>query len=152
MIVDGDGPEILDGSVLRPLQELIVNPSDGRIDEAEAINNLGQIVGSGLHNGRREAFILTPVSETSEPLPLGSNDSTVVWDVSEDWTPPDQPDHQTVDTPGDNNSDDIANDDTTNDDTGSGDTNDEFFHRLSSNPSPCACHQAASARAASRCA
>ena len=99
------GPSVLDGSILRHIQELIVNPSGWRIDEGLAINNLGQIVGTGLHNGNREGFILTPVSETAEPLPIGPNDVAVVWDPPPGWhwSPPDQQDDQTVDSSADDN-------------------------------------------------
>ena len=69
---------------------------------------MGQIVGTGLHNGNLQAFILTPVSETSQPLPLGPKDSTVVWGVPEDWTPPDGPENQTADTSNEDEADDSA--------------------------------------------
>ena len=68
------GPSVLDGSILRHIQEVVTNASGWRIDEATAINNLGQIVGTGLHNGSPEGFILTPISDTPEPLPIGPND------------------------------------------------------------------------------
>ncbi len=34
---------------------------------ANAINNAGQIVGSGTHNGASRAFLLTPVSNVESP-------------------------------------------------------------------------------------
>src|SRR5437764_11214678 len=47
------GPSVLDGSILRHIQEVATNASGWRINEATAINNLGQIVGTGLYNGNR---------------------------------------------------------------------------------------------------
>jgi probable HAF family extracellular repeat protein len=39
----------------------LISPASGWIlDEAQGINNRGQIIGKGIHNGQRHAFLLTP--------------------------------------------------------------------------------------------
>jgi uncharacterized membrane protein len=49
------------------LDDLLPRDSGWRIYDARAINDLGQIVGRGDHNGVAEAFVMTPVPE---PLPI----------------------------------------------------------------------------------
>ena len=51
-----------DGGVLELQAVLDAAPGAGwTLTSATAINNLGQIVGSGIHNGQTRAFLLTPV-------------------------------------------------------------------------------------------
>jgi probable HAF family extracellular repeat protein len=53
---------------LTDLDQLIPGNSGWTITNADAINDTGQIVGSGVHNGRQRAFLLTP-SQTPVPEP-----------------------------------------------------------------------------------
>jgi len=57
---------IRDGNLLRDLNALIPRNSGWQILHANAINDKGQIVGDGLHNGLKRAFVLTP---TGVPFP-----------------------------------------------------------------------------------
>ncbi len=43
-----------------PLNELVVNGSGWYLSYVAAINDAGQIVGTGFHNGQQRAFLLTP--------------------------------------------------------------------------------------------
>lgn len=54
------------GTGLVDLNSLLVNGSGWVLEDASAVNNEGQIAGSGLYQGRNEAFLLTPVT-TPEP-------------------------------------------------------------------------------------
>jgi hypothetical protein len=45
---------------------LLIDPTTGWVlNEASGINESGQIVGWGLHNGQTRAFLITPVPEAS---------------------------------------------------------------------------------------
>jgi hypothetical protein len=46
---------------MRNLNDLLINDSGWTLNEATAINDKGQIVGNGVHNGNKCAFLLTPV-------------------------------------------------------------------------------------------
>ena len=46
---------------LRDLNDLIPARSDWVLDSAEAVNDMGQIVGNGLFKGNHHAFLLTPL-------------------------------------------------------------------------------------------
>jgi len=46
---------------MRDLSELIPAGRGWTLEEATAINDQGQIVGAGLHHGRKRAFLLTPI-------------------------------------------------------------------------------------------
>jgi probable HAF family extracellular repeat protein len=48
-----------DGSIV-DLNTLIPQGLGWTLTDAAAINNLGQIVGSGMHNGQARAYLLTP--------------------------------------------------------------------------------------------
>lgn len=67
----GDGAFVWDETNgIRNLNGLIDPSSGWRLDEAFAINDLGQIVGQGrLNNGSTRAFLLTPTAPV--PLPAG---------------------------------------------------------------------------------
>lgn len=52
---------VWDGGKLYDLNTLIHARSGWTLRDAVAINNCGQIAGSGVHSGRRRAFLLTPV-------------------------------------------------------------------------------------------
>jgi probable HAF family extracellular repeat protein len=56
---------------LSTLPEVLAAGWESLID-AEEINDLGQIVGNGVHNGTTHAFLLTPSGEVAEPplIPL----------------------------------------------------------------------------------
>ncbi len=52
---------VYQGSKMQDLNEMIPRDSDWTLENAQAINDRGQIVGQGLHGGRERAFLLTPV-------------------------------------------------------------------------------------------
>jgi hypothetical protein len=47
------------------LNTLIRDGSGWQLEEAAAINDLGQIVGYGYYDGEKRAFLLTPIPEPS---------------------------------------------------------------------------------------
>jgi probable HAF family extracellular repeat protein len=49
-----------ENGVLLDLNTLLPEKSGWTLEEARDINNRGQICGTGVLNGRREAFLLTP--------------------------------------------------------------------------------------------
>jgi probable HAF family extracellular repeat protein len=53
---------ISDGRTMVNLNDLIASGSGWTLDQATGINNLGQIVGYGMHDGEQRSFLLTPVS------------------------------------------------------------------------------------------
>jgi probable HAF family extracellular repeat protein len=53
--------------VMHKLNNLIPADSGWDLTTARGINDLGQIVGSGFHNGEMRAFLLTPIPEPSAP-------------------------------------------------------------------------------------
>jgi uncharacterized membrane protein len=64
--INADGAFLYDGSTLNNLSNLI-DPSSGWVlQNAKDINNLGQIIGTGLLNGEFHGFLLTP---TAVPVP-----------------------------------------------------------------------------------
>jgi hypothetical protein len=52
------------GGVWMQLRQRLVNPGGWTLAHAAAINNLGQIVGSGIFNGASAGFVLTPAPAT----------------------------------------------------------------------------------------
>jgi probable HAF family extracellular repeat protein len=54
-----------ENSVMYDLNGLIPGGSGWQLEEAAGINDLGQIVGYGYHDGQKRAFLLTPVPEPS---------------------------------------------------------------------------------------
>jgi len=65
LLWDGDGQ-------MSDLNDLLDESGAGwTLTSAQAINNLGQIAGVGLHNGQSRAFILNPIPEPSSFLALG---------------------------------------------------------------------------------
>lgn len=56
---------IIANRVMNDLNDLIAGDSGWVLSSAESINDLGQIVGNGIHNGNNRAFLLTPVPEPS---------------------------------------------------------------------------------------
>ncbi len=60
---------LYDGSRILDLNDLIRSDSRWYLSGARAINNLGQIVGIGNHNGQNRAFLLTPSGDSSLPAP-----------------------------------------------------------------------------------
>jgi len=58
---------IYSGGLIKPLQTLIASNSGWMLEEATGINDGGQIVGWGIHNGVRRAFLLTPGSADTIP-------------------------------------------------------------------------------------
>ncbi len=58
---------------MKDLNDLIPAGSDWVLSSALAINNRGQIVGSGFHSGRRRAFLLTPVPLSITSFTLSPN-------------------------------------------------------------------------------
>lgn len=76
-VVVGDGfygPEgsafVYEAGTHYQLATLVNGLNGDTIDSALDINNHGQIVGCGTHNGRTEAFVLTPNGVTVPPPPL----------------------------------------------------------------------------------
>ena len=58
------------GGGVRDLNELIPSNSGWVLTEARGVNDAGQIVGNGLHNGQQRAFLLTPTSGTDTNPPV----------------------------------------------------------------------------------
>jgi uncharacterized membrane protein len=54
-----------DGGVFELQALLDASGAGWRIESVSALNNLGQIVGTGIHNGLPRAFVLTPVQQRS---------------------------------------------------------------------------------------
>ena len=48
------------GTQMIDLNTRLVNPAGWRLEEATGINNKGEIVGSGIYNGEKRAFVLVP--------------------------------------------------------------------------------------------
>ena len=66
LLWDGDGQ-------MSDLNDLLDESGTGwTLASAEAINNLGQITGTGLYDGQTRAFILNPIPEPSSLLALGA--------------------------------------------------------------------------------
>jgi probable HAF family extracellular repeat protein len=63
---------ISNGTNSTDLNLLISDPSWDNLDEADAINNSGQIVGTGRHNGLQKAFLLSPARPRFSPSELES--------------------------------------------------------------------------------
>lgn len=66
-IADGSShPFIVDNGVMKDLNNLLVSSATGWVlNNAADINELGQIVGTGIHDGHTRAYIMTPVPITS---------------------------------------------------------------------------------------
>jgi uncharacterized membrane protein len=70
--VDGDGrevPTIWNQTIPSDLNNLIPANSEWDLMEANAINDSGQIVGSGNYKGEQAVFLLTPLSVSTVPEP-----------------------------------------------------------------------------------
>jgi probable HAF family extracellular repeat protein len=64
-------PFLYDGTVIRNLNSMLATSStDWLLTEATAINDLGQIAGTGYYNGLQHAFLLNPESSVPEPASL----------------------------------------------------------------------------------
>jgi len=63
---------LYDGGTMHDLNDLIFEGSDWLLYEARDINNLGQIVGTGMINGENRAFLLNPVPIPGANWLLGS--------------------------------------------------------------------------------
>jgi probable HAF family extracellular repeat protein len=63
------GAFLNDGSTTIDLNTLVASISGWTLQDAKDINNLGQIVGTGLLNGEQHGFLLTP---TAVPLPAAA--------------------------------------------------------------------------------
>jgi probable HAF family extracellular repeat protein len=66
------------GSTITPLDTLIPGGSGWTLQQANGINDRGQIVGAGLHNGHTRAYLLTPAFSATvnfgpagSPVPVG---------------------------------------------------------------------------------
>lgn len=55
------------GTGLIDLNSLLINGSGWMLQNANGVNNAGQIAGTGLFDGRKEAFLLSPAANTPEP-------------------------------------------------------------------------------------
>ena len=64
------------------LNTLIPADSGWRIEQADDINNNGQIVGYGYLNGSQRAFLLTPKNTTSQPVDSASSEVAPGGDLS----------------------------------------------------------------------
>jgi probable HAF family extracellular repeat protein len=60
-----------DGTQMVDLNARLWNPSGWLLREAMAINDAGQIVGEGYHNGALRAFLLQPMSRSPVIIPCG---------------------------------------------------------------------------------
>ena len=56
------GGFLYSGGTLTELRALVVPALGWQLDHARAVNDAGRIVGDGLHNGLRHAYLLTPTS------------------------------------------------------------------------------------------
>jgi probable HAF family extracellular repeat protein len=56
---------LISTKIMIDLNNLIASDSGWELMSAEGINNCGQIVGYGIHNGNPRAFLLTPIPEPS---------------------------------------------------------------------------------------
>lgn len=80
VVGDNDGVAfIYQGSGLVDLNTLISPLSGWTLQTARDINNLGQIVGYGFHNGNPRAFLLNPVPEPSTLLLAAIGAGAVAW-------------------------------------------------------------------------
>lgn len=77
-----------DGLGMLNLNDLLIDSEDWRLWTATAINNSGQIVGNGLHNGVQRAFLLTPVDAgpETETIAPGMLDPGILDAVEENKT------------------------------------------------------------------
>ncbi|MHB1457339.1 MAG: hypothetical protein ACYC0V_10530 [Armatimonadota bacterium] len=57
-------PFIWENGRMRDLNDLIPRNSGWTLNEPSAINDKGQIVGSGVHDGKDRAYLLTPIGKT----------------------------------------------------------------------------------------
>jgi probable HAF family extracellular repeat protein len=70
-ITGGDKHAFIYDTTMSDLNDLLVSGSGWTLQEARAINELGQIVGWGLHDNIVHAFLLTPVPEPGTLVLLG---------------------------------------------------------------------------------
>ena len=70
---NGGGPRafVHDGTRMTDLNSILWNPGGWLLREADAVNDAGQIVGSGVLNGQEHAFFLQPMSRPPQFLPCG---------------------------------------------------------------------------------
>jgi probable HAF family extracellular repeat protein len=70
---NGGGPRafVHDGTRMTDLNSVLWNPGGWLLREADAVNDAGQIVGSGVLNGQEHAFFLQPMSRPPQFLPCG---------------------------------------------------------------------------------
>ena len=58
---------LYDGTTMIDLNTRLIDPTDWQLMEANAINDKGQIVGTGLYKGEQVAFLLLPKLHPSDP-------------------------------------------------------------------------------------
>ena len=58
---DNAGAFVYSGGKMQDLNRLIPRGSGWTLGDARAINDKGQIVGDGQHDGKQRAFLLTPI-------------------------------------------------------------------------------------------
>ena len=68
--VSGNSAFLYSGGKLTDLNSAIDPNAGWTLDYANGINNNGQITGFGFHDGRTEAFLLTPNAAVPEPSSL----------------------------------------------------------------------------------
>jgi probable HAF family extracellular repeat protein len=70
---NGGGPRafVHDGTHMIDLNTILWNGGSWLLREADAVNDAGQIVGSGILNGQQHAFFLQPMSRPPQFLPCG---------------------------------------------------------------------------------
>ncbi len=61
-------PFLYQNGVLSDLNTLIPASSHWELQTVSGINNRGQIIGSGIHNGKTQTFLLTPDKQATKPL------------------------------------------------------------------------------------
>jgi hypothetical protein len=89
---EGDSNTIYDAVIfdyerkIHSLISLVTTGLEGwsNLTEAKAINNKGQIVGTGTYNGKKTSFILTPLSDATPPTQTPPSSDVPVCEVGAD--------------------------------------------------------------------
>ncbi len=89
---EGDSNNIYDAVIfdferkIHSLISLVTTGLEGwsNLTEAKAINNKGQIVGTGTYNGKKTSFILTPLSDTTPPTQIPPSSDAPICEVGAD--------------------------------------------------------------------
>jgi probable HAF family extracellular repeat protein len=83
---------LVTGGAMLDLNNLVPSSAGWELSSARGINNRGQIVGEGIHNGQQHAFLLTPVSSStatpaaSTNTPAATTSATATASATPPWT------------------------------------------------------------------